>query len=146
MTLSKVKYTILHRSGLSHLLTKSHLLSHLLTISRYTLLTELPSYMSGVLGFDMKSNALVSALPFLVMWIYSILFGSLMDCLGSRGLISRTGITKLSTAIGKSFAVELHALELETVIINCSRDVNVTIDCRLLSNTSRTLNNDVKQR
>lgn len=65
----------------------------------YMLLTELPSYMSGVLGFDIKSNALLSALPFLVMWVYSILFGSLMDHLGTRGLISRTGITKLATAI-----------------------------------------------
>ena len=66
------------------------------------LLTELPSYMSGVLGFDLKSNALLSALPFLVMWVYSILFGSLMDYLGTRGLISRTGTTKLATAIGRT--------------------------------------------
>ena len=72
-------------------------------IFRYMLLTELPSYMSGILGFDMKENALVSALPFLVMWLYSMLFGGLMDWLESRGRLTRTGITKLSTAIGEDW-------------------------------------------
>ncbi|XP_037074408.1 putative inorganic phosphate cotransporter [Pollicipes pollicipes] len=65
----------------------------------YMLLTELPSYMSGILGFDIKSNALLSALPFLVMWVYSILFGNLMDHLGARGIMTRTQMTKLATGI-----------------------------------------------
>lgn len=64
----------------------------------YMLLTELPSYMSGILGFDIKSNAVLSALPFLVMWVYSILFGTLMDHLHGMGLLSRTAGTKIATA------------------------------------------------
>ena len=35
----------------------------------YVLFTCLPKYLKEVLGFDMKHNALYSALPYLIMWI-----------------------------------------------------------------------------
>merc|ERR1719228_2193345 len=38
----------------------------------YTFLTELPTYMANVLHFNIKSNAMVSALPYLLMFLVSI--------------------------------------------------------------------------
>ena len=35
----------------------------------YVLFTCLPKYLKEVLGFDMKHNAIFSALPYLIMWI-----------------------------------------------------------------------------
>ena len=62
----------------------------------------MPTYMSTILGFDMASNAVLSAVPFLVMWIYSIILGSVLDHLGSKGIITRTTSTKIATSIGES--------------------------------------------
>ena len=69
---------------------------------RYMILTELPTYMVTILGFDIASNAVLSAVPFLVMWIYSIILGSLLDHLISKGVITRTTSTKIATSIGES--------------------------------------------
>lgn len=65
----------------------------------YMILTELPTYMAKILGFAIKSNAILSAIPFLVMWLYSIFLGSFMDYLASKGYVNRTQITKIATSI-----------------------------------------------
>ncbi|KAF0296506.1 putative inorganic phosphate cotransporter [Amphibalanus amphitrite] len=65
----------------------------------YMILTELPTYMSTILGFDIASNAVLSSVPFLVMWIYSIILGNVLDHLGSKGIITRTTSTKIATSI-----------------------------------------------
>lgn len=54
----------------------------------WTLLTQMPSYMSHVLGFDIKSNGLLSALPYLSMWILTIIFAWIADYINERQLLS----------------------------------------------------------
>lgn len=66
----------------------------------WTLLTEIPSYMNGVLNFDLKSNALLSSLPYLVMWILSFGFSFASDYINSRKLIPLAMSRKLFNSIG----------------------------------------------
>lgn len=47
----------------------------------WSLLTLMPSFISGVLHFDIKQNGFLSALPYLVMWIASLIFSVIADYL-----------------------------------------------------------------
>ncbi|CAL4130204.1 unnamed protein product, partial [Meganyctiphanes norvegica] len=66
----------------------------------YTLLTELPTYLKNIQHFDMKSNGVFSALPYLVMWIFSIIYGMVIDQLLNRGKVSNIFVRRMSMAIG----------------------------------------------
>ncbi|KAH8402407.1 hypothetical protein KR009_011840 [Drosophila setifemur] len=59
-----------------------------------TLQAEIPSYMNGVLGMDMKDNALYSALPFLAMWIMSYVYLVTADVLLAGNRLSLTALRK----------------------------------------------------
>ncbi|XP_005176574.1 putative inorganic phosphate cotransporter [Musca domestica] len=59
-----------------------------------TLQAEIPSYMNGVLGMDMKSNALFSALPYFAMWCMSYIYLILSDVLLQKEILSLNGIRK----------------------------------------------------
>lgn len=66
----------------------------------YTLLTNIPTFYSEVLRFDITSNGLYSALPFIGLWITMNLSPALADHLRAKKILS-TGLTrKLFTAIG----------------------------------------------
>ena len=65
----------------------------------YTLLTELPTYMHNVLHFNIRSNAMVSALPYLAMLIVSLLVTRLADHLISAGF-DRTLVRKFFNSVG----------------------------------------------
>ncbi|XP_012271666.1 putative inorganic phosphate cotransporter isoform X2 [Orussus abietinus] len=65
----------------------------------FTMVTDLPKYMSSVLRFSIKSNGLLSSLPYLCMWLCSILSSWLADWVITAGLISRTNVRKLGTTI-----------------------------------------------
>lgn len=66
----------------------------------WTLLTEMPTYMKNVLGLDIKKNALLSSLPYLVMWILSMVFSPISDFLINRHYLSRVVSRKLFNSIG----------------------------------------------
>ncbi|XP_053609698.1 putative inorganic phosphate cotransporter [Plodia interpunctella] len=53
----------------------------------WTLLTEMPSYMAYVLNVNIKNNGLLSALPYVAMYILSFVFGWLSDFLVNRNII-----------------------------------------------------------
>ncbi|KAL6261910.1 hypothetical protein P5V15_006993 [Pogonomyrmex californicus] len=65
----------------------------------FTLVTDLPKYMSSVLKYSIKSNGFVSALPYLVMWFSSIGSSLLADWMITKGIMSRTNVRKLGTTI-----------------------------------------------
>lgn len=65
----------------------------------FTLVTDLPKYMSSVLKYTIASNGYVSALPYLVMWFCSIGSSWLADWMITRGVMSRTNVRKLGTTI-----------------------------------------------
>ncbi|XP_055900366.1 sialin-like isoform X1 [Biomphalaria glabrata] len=67
----------------------------------YTLLTNIPTYINEVLKFDITSNGLVSALPYIMFWLVINIGGWLADLIRKKELLS-TGITrKVFTAVGK---------------------------------------------
>ncbi|XP_014356393.2 putative inorganic phosphate cotransporter isoform X1 [Papilio machaon] len=65
----------------------------------WTLLTEIPSYMSKVLGVNIKSNGLLSALPYVAMYILSFVFSWTSDFLVNRNIISLPTARKLFNTI-----------------------------------------------
>ncbi|XP_060522860.1 putative inorganic phosphate cotransporter isoform X2 [Cylas formicarius] len=66
----------------------------------WTLMTEIPNYMSHVMSFDIKSNSILSALPYFVLWILSFIMCFASDWLVNRGLLSRGATRKLFNTIG----------------------------------------------
>ncbi|XP_046680580.1 putative inorganic phosphate cotransporter [Homalodisca vitripennis] len=53
----------------------------------WMLLTELPSYFSHVLGFNIKNNGLISALPYLIMCSLTVVFSWIADFINKRGIL-----------------------------------------------------------
>ncbi|XP_034104465.1 putative inorganic phosphate cotransporter isoform X1 [Drosophila nasuta] len=66
----------------------------------WTLLTEIPSYMKNVLGKDIKSNALLSALPYFAMFCMSFVFSAIATLLNKRNCISTVVSRKLFNSLG----------------------------------------------
>ncbi|XP_065574640.1 sialin-like isoform X2 [Artemia franciscana] len=65
----------------------------------YMFLVELPTYMKQILRFDIAENASLSALPYLAMWVFSIILSSIMDKLRKDGIIDQTAARKICTGI-----------------------------------------------
>lgn len=66
----------------------------------FTMVTDLPLYMSNVLHFSIRSNGYLSALPYIVMWLVSLLCSPVADWLINTGKMSRTNVRKLFTTTG----------------------------------------------
>lgn len=65
----------------------------------YTMLTELPTYLHDVQHFDLSSNGMLSSLPYLLMFFFSIGWAAFMDFLTSRDTIDLLNVRKLSMAV-----------------------------------------------
>lgn len=66
----------------------------------WTLLTEIPSYMKSVLHFNIKQNALLSALPYFVMMMLSFILSPFADWLTNRRILKVEFSRKLFNTIG----------------------------------------------
>lgn len=66
----------------------------------WTLLTEIPSYMKNILGKDIKSNALLSSLPYICMFAMSFVFSAISQQLNNRNCVSTVTSRKLFNSIG----------------------------------------------
>ncbi|XP_067634387.1 putative inorganic phosphate cotransporter isoform X2 [Eurosta solidaginis] len=67
----------------------------------WTLLTQIPTYMKTVLGKDIKSNALLSALPYTAMMILGVACGPINDFIEKGNHLSPTVSRKLFNTIGQ---------------------------------------------
>ncbi|XP_011178035.1 putative inorganic phosphate cotransporter [Zeugodacus cucurbitae] len=67
----------------------------------WTLLTQIPTYMKSVLGKDIKSNALLSALPYFTMLILGLACGPLSNFLEKGRHLSATTSRKIFNSIGQ---------------------------------------------
>jgi ACS family sodium-dependent inorganic phosphate cotransporter len=65
----------------------------------FTMVTDLPKYMSSVLKFSIQDNGYYSSLPYLCMWFCSVLTSWGADWLIIRGYLSTTNVRKLGTTI-----------------------------------------------
>lgn len=88
----------------------------------YMLLIELPFYMKQVLKFNIKENAVVTALPFLTMWFFSMALSKTLDALRARGIITTTIARKIATLFAS--AVPMVCL-FSLCYIGCQRGLAV---------------------
>ncbi|XP_034830468.1 putative inorganic phosphate cotransporter [Maniola hyperantus] len=65
----------------------------------FTMVTDLPKYMTDVLKFNIKRAGLLSALPYIAMWIASFFFGLLCDFCIKRKCHSIQNARKIYTTI-----------------------------------------------
>ncbi|XP_051157949.1 putative inorganic phosphate cotransporter isoform X5 [Leptopilina boulardi] len=65
----------------------------------FTMVTDLPKYMSDVMKYPIKSNGYLSSLPYLCMWFCSIVTSWLADWMITSNMMSRTNVRKLGTTI-----------------------------------------------
>lgn len=65
----------------------------------FTMVTDLPKYMSDVLKFDIRTNGLLTALPYLCMWCMSIGSSWVADWMINAKILSRTNVRKLFTTL-----------------------------------------------
>ncbi|KAL8615137.1 hypothetical protein ACOMHN_054506 [Nucella lapillus] len=70
----------------------------------YTLLTNIPTYISEVLKFDIASNGMVSALPYIGMWATMNISGWMADTIRQKKLLSTASTRKLMDVFGKVVA------------------------------------------
>lgn len=69
------------------------------SVGYFVVVTDLPKYMADVLKFDIKENGSYSTLPYISMWVMSIVFATLSDWMLSKKLIGLTASRKLFTSI-----------------------------------------------
>lgn len=84
------------------------------------MVTDLPKYMTDVLKFNIRSTGLLSAMPYVAMWIASFLFGLICDFCIKRKYHSIMTARKLYTTIGKKFTVHYIYYLLSCVLLNFS--------------------------
>ncbi|XP_022170952.1 sialin-like [Myzus persicae] len=66
----------------------------------YTIISDLPKYMSDVLHFSISENGLSSSFPYIAQWVTSILASILADWLISKRIMSVTSVRKSFSIIG----------------------------------------------
>ncbi|KAL9917688.1 major Facilitator Superfamily Transporter 12 isoform 3-T3 [Glossina fuscipes fuscipes] len=109
----------------------------------YTLLTEVPTYLNSALNLDMKSNALLSALPYFVMWILCLILSPIADLLIRRHITSVTVSRKLFNSIGQWIPmmclialsyINQTAITLSVVLLTVAIGFNAASFCGYLVN------------
>ncbi|XP_018323872.1 putative inorganic phosphate cotransporter isoform X2 [Agrilus planipennis] len=66
----------------------------------YTLVTEIPIYINALFGLDVSSNGMLSALPYVVMWISTFVYSTLADYLINSGTSTTGQARKILNSIG----------------------------------------------
>ncbi|XP_020292966.1 putative inorganic phosphate cotransporter isoform X2 [Pseudomyrmex gracilis] len=66
-----------------------------------TLMTQLPTFMKQILHFDIKQNGFFSALPYLAMWIFSMIISHITDWMITSGRFNHTVTRKIINSIGE---------------------------------------------
>uniref|UniRef100_T1JB34 Sialin n=1 Tax=Strigamia maritima TaxID=126957 RepID=T1JB34_STRMM len=73
----------------------------------YTFLTELPTYLDSILHFNMRKSGLLSALPYFVCWLCSLLVSVACDKLVEKNYLRLRNARKLFNSIGLIFPAVL---------------------------------------
>ncbi|CAH0585968.1 unnamed protein product [Chrysodeixis includens] len=70
------------------------------TWGQLVLYSEVPAYLDKIMGVNIKANGLLTALPFLVMWVMNFLFSYVFDMLIVKKILSVTNTRKLANSCG----------------------------------------------
>ncbi|KAL7642906.1 UNVERIFIED_CONTAM: hypothetical protein RMT77_006195 [Armadillidium vulgare] len=65
----------------------------------YIMLTELPTYLDKILHVPLRSNGLLSSMPYLFSWIFNMLYGFIIGKVTSKEYLSILSVRRLSMAI-----------------------------------------------
>ncbi|XP_066586133.1 putative inorganic phosphate cotransporter [Prorops nasuta] len=90
----------------------------------YMLLLELPIFMNQILKFDMRSNAGLSSVSYLCMWIFTMLLSKILAIMQNKQLITITQSRKIGTLF--SSLVPMICL-LGVSHIGCNRTLAVVL-------------------
>ncbi|KAK9887961.1 hypothetical protein WA026_000255 [Henosepilachna vigintioctopunctata] len=66
----------------------------------WTLMTEIPSYISGVMEYEIESNSYLSGLPYFTLWVLSFIFSAIADFLINHKITSIGATRKILNSIG----------------------------------------------
>ncbi|CAG4956010.1 unnamed protein product [Parnassius apollo] len=90
----------------------------------YFIMTVGPKFVSSVLGFELSSAGIISALPYLARLIFATIFGAIGDCILSKKLMT-------TSTIRKFFCLFSHILPGVLLILlvytGCSTALSVTM-------------------
>lgn len=84
----------------------------------YTFETQTPTYLKEVLKFDIKSNGLISSVPYIGLWGVITFAGLLADFLRTRNILSTANTRKLMDCMGK---MVMAVLVVALGFIHCSQ-------------------------
>jgi len=68
----------------------------------FTMIHELPAYMKDILGFNIRENGFLTALPYLCMWLCSLAAGALADWIVQRRKMAVVNVRRVFSLVGKS--------------------------------------------
>ena len=72
-------------------------------IGYFTVVTDLPKYMSDVLKFNVKENGFYSSMPYVAMWICTLIFSVISDYCINKKYLGITNSRKLYTTLSFTF-------------------------------------------
>lgn len=101
----------------------------------YCLLTELPTYLKNIQHYDIKSNGLISAIPYFLMWIFSLFYSTWVDQLLEKKAITVLSVRKMSMAIGNLVPMVVLLL---MPWAGCDRQLAVFLVCIAIGATGTT--------
>ncbi|XP_069969590.1 sialin [Penaeus vannamei] len=92
----------------------------------YTFLTEMPTYLADIQHFNVKSNGLLSGLPFVCMLCASLAWGVLVDRLLAAKCLSLKAVRRISTGVAHYVA----ALALVAMcFVDCNSSAAMVVLC-----------------
>ncbi|CAB0016294.1 unnamed protein product [Nesidiocoris tenuis] len=108
----------------------------------WTLLTLMPTYIDKVLGFNIKENGLLSALPYIVMFFNAILFAFIADYMTTHNIRTVNFRRKMWNSIalygGSAALLALATIETKTlgaiVLLTIANGLNAGCYCGYLCN------------
>lgn len=83
------------------------------------MVTDLPKYMTDVLKYNIKTAGMLSAMPYVAMWIAAFFFGLFCDFCTKRQYFSILTARKLFTTIGElKIFIKLYYISYKTTPVN----------------------------
>lgn len=66
----------------------------------FAIVTDLPKYMNDVMHFSIADNGILSAMPYLVMWVTSLILGYIADKILEKNWMTITNLRKVLATFG----------------------------------------------
>nr|XP_053649655.1 sialin-like [Cherax quadricarinatus] len=98
--------------------------------SYYALLSEMPSYLHNIQHLDTTQNSFASSLPYVLMIIFSVMWGALMEVLTKKRVLSVLWVRRISSALG---LYSMSAALFIMCFVRCNTTLSIVILCTSLA-------------